>query len=198
VEAKVKFTQCLCKIMQLQEATQEAERLWRNLKSISDLKPQFAELMGLAQNRRDAFVAAGNHSVVEVEALSELEIRFQGLQKAAIDAQARLEKRESMSLPCCAQREVLREEAPQEFLSVDREESLALHERLQTESNARAPSDSLQTEWHCSGPGCTTYLRDKSEWRRHSDKKAGATHYYCLQCWRNIVSNVVWCKVRET
>ena len=64
------------------------------------------------------------------------------------------------------------EEAPQEFLSVDRGESLALHERSQTEMKNKDAE-----EWPCNGPGCNTYVRHKWEWQKQKDMKLGKTYY---------------------
>jgi hypothetical protein len=75
-------------------------------------------------------------------------------------------------------REVIGEEAPNNFLPVGREESVALHNRVQTDTKKKDAE-----EWVCDGSGCKIVMRDKSEWHKEKIKKLKKTYYYCTQCY---------------
>ena len=82
-----------------------------------------------------------------------------------------------------AVREVLAVDAPGMVHSVDREESLDLHERM------REITQNVPDAVRCAGPGCGVYLRDKSECQRQKNRHRRKTYYYCKRCWND--SNTV-------
>ena len=67
---------------------------------------------------------------------------------------------------------------PPEFLSVGREEVMALRERME-KTNVKAGGET----WLCDGIGCERRLSNKSEWQKQKRKNSGKTFYYCLECW---------------
>ena len=81
--AKVQFSRCLYSIQVFAEQEKEVNNMFQRLIDMTHVKGLWVRLVGLADARAEAHANSGALQL-EIEAKkSELEIRFQGLQKAA-------------------------------------------------------------------------------------------------------------------